>query len=96
MTPDRPGSMRITIRSRFAFSTADELRSGISSAKDLTLKIAPGTTIEALLRRFPSLGSPGTDDDMMLHVFVGGRLQGLDDVLQPGDVLDLHIPVSGG
>lgn len=88
--------MQITIRSTFAFSGTDEQRAKISSAENLTVEIAPGTTVEALLNRFPSLGPPGSYDDMMLHVFVNGKLQGLDYVLAPQDVIDLHIPVSGG
>jgi hypothetical protein len=44
----------------------------------------------------PFLGPPGIYDDMMLHVFVNGIQRGLDHTLRRGDLIDLHIPSSGG
>jgi molybdopterin converting factor small subunit len=62
----------------------------------MLVEVREGTTIDALLRTLPAIGPPEQFDDIMLHVFVNGRLKGFDYVLQPEDVLDLHIPVSGG
>jgi hypothetical protein len=32
----------------------------------------------------------------MLHVFVNEEIAGFDKVLENNDIIDLHIPVSGG
>lgn len=89
--------MEIRIKSFFAVGAT--LHMGGSSgrdARDLAVDVKPGATVSELLERIPSLGPPGQFEDIMLHVFVNGQLKGFDYVLQPGDVVDLHIPVSGG
>ena len=88
--------MRVKIRSFFAVGVTDHLRPHFASGKDLIVEVEAGTDVEALLQKLPALGPPESFDDMMLHVFVNGRLQGFDCVLKPGDIIDLHIPVSGG
>jgi molybdopterin converting factor small subunit len=87
---------RITIRSTYAVGAAPDRRSGIVSGKDLRMDLHPGSSVEDLLRRMPELGPPESYDDMMLCVFVNGKRRGLDHVLKDGDVLDFHIPSSGG
>lgn len=82
-------TIRVTLRSTYAVGTGDP---GDGTA----LEIKPGTGVEELLRALPGLGPPEAFDDIMIHVFVNGRLRGFDYVLRPGDVIDLHIPVSGG
>jgi molybdopterin converting factor small subunit len=72
------------------------LRARFASEDDLTIEVAPGTSVEGLFKKLPSLGPSVAYDDMMIHVFVNGKLTGFDSVLEPGDVIDIHIPVSGG
>jgi len=55
-----------------------------------------GATVRDLLWALPSLGPSEQWDDIMIHVFVNGELKGYDYPLRNGDVVDLHIPVSGG
>jgi len=86
----------IKIRSTYAIGLTDHLRSQSASGKDLLVEIEENTNVEGLLQELPSLGPAEAFDDIMIHVFVNGKLRGHDYVLQPGDVIDLHIPVSGG
>jgi len=88
--------MKIRIKSFFAVGATGHLKEGPGSRKEMLVEVREGTTIDALLRTLPAIGPPEQFDDIMLHVFVNGRLKGFDYVLQPEDVLDLHIPVSGG
>jgi molybdopterin converting factor small subunit len=88
--------MKIRIRSFFAVGATGHLKEPSGAEKKMLMEIREGTTIEALLNTLPAIGPPEQFDDIMLHVFVNGRLKGFDYVLQPGDVLDLHIPASGG
>ena len=88
--------MKIRIKSFFAVGATDHLKEPPGFRKELRIEVEEGTTIDQLLRRLPSIGPPEQFDDIMLHVFVNGRIQGFDYTLQDGDVLDLHIPVSGG
>ncbi len=55
-----------------------------------------GATVLDLLNRLSSIGSPHEWDDMLLHVFVNNVLKGMDYVLQDGDEINLHLPISGG
>ena len=86
----------VKIRSTFAIGFANELRSLFASGRDLIFEVDQGTDVQGLLEKLPSLGPPESFDDMMIHVFINGELRGFDYVLQPEDVIDLHIPVSGG
>jgi molybdopterin converting factor small subunit len=88
--------MKIRIKSLFAVGATDYLKEAPGSGKEMHMEIEEGTTIDELLKTIPAIGPPEQFDDIMLHVFVNGHLKGFDYVLQPGDVLDLHIPVSGG
>ena len=92
------GNQLITIRIRsvYAIGLTDQLRSQCASGKDFAIVIEPGTKVEGLLQKIASLGPVEAFDDMMMHVFVGGKVRGFDYVLQPQDVVDIHIPVSGG
>ncbi|MBW1732058.1 MAG: MoaD/ThiS family protein [Deltaproteobacteria bacterium] len=58
--------------------------------------VQPGPTVEELLEKLASLGPKDQFDDIVIHVIVNRTLKRHDYVLQPGDVIDLHIPVSGG
>jgi molybdopterin converting factor small subunit len=88
--------MKIRIKSLFAVGATDHLKDTPGSGKEMLMEIEEGTTVDELLKTLPAIGPPEQFDDIMLHVFVNGRLKGFDYVLQSGDVLDLHIPVSGG
>ena len=55
----------------------------------------PGTSIAGLLKKMPWLGLDGSSDSMLV-VFVNGQWQPIDYLLQEGDVIDIHTPVSGG
>ena len=88
--------MNVRIRSVYAVGITDHLSSQFGSDKDIVLEVDSGTTVEGLLRRLSSLGPAQAFDDLMIHVFVNGRVRGFDYVLQPKDVVDIHIPVSGG
>jgi len=85
----------IKIRSYFAAGLPDDLWSQFISGDSLVVEVEPGTSIEGLLRQMPWLGLGGVSDDMIL-VFVNGQQQALNYVLQSEDVIDLHIPASGG
>lgn len=88
--------MRVEIRSMYTVVLTKELRSRMSNIGSLLLDLEEGTDVEALLRSFPHLGRPEAYDDIMIHVFVNGKLKGFDYVLKEGDVINIHIPVSGG
>ena len=66
------------------------------SGRDFTIEIETRTTVEGLLQSLSSLGPTQAFDDIMIHVFINGKVPGFDYVLQPQDVVDIHIPVSGG
>jgi molybdopterin converting factor small subunit len=87
---------KIKIRSIYALGITAELRSRFFSGKDVILEVEPGTVVEQLLKKMPFLGPPELYDDLMIHVFVNGTQQGFDYELQSNDVIDIHIPVSGG
>jgi molybdopterin converting factor small subunit len=86
----------IRIRSVYAIGLTDHLLSQLASGKDNAIEIDAGTTVKELLQRLSSLGPVKAFDDIMIHVFVNGTVQGFDYVLQPQDIVDIHIPVSGG
>ncbi|MBW2121300.1 MAG: MoaD/ThiS family protein, partial [Deltaproteobacteria bacterium] len=87
--------MKITLRSTFAVGgTTGAERASKGGAQ--TVDLEEGATVRDLLWALPSLGPSEQWDDIMIHVFVNGELKGYDYPLRNGDVVDLHIPVSGG
>jgi molybdopterin converting factor small subunit len=89
-------TMKVRIRSTFAISLPEDLRKVFMSGGSLLLDLKQGSRVIDLLRRLPSIGPEEEFDDMMLLVFVNGRVRGFDHVLESGDAVDLHLPVSGG
>jgi molybdopterin converting factor small subunit len=89
-------SVKVRVKSVYAFGLGRERREAFDSGKDLVLDLEAGTTVEGLLSVLPSLGPPESFDDMMMHVFVNGEARGFDYVLGRGDVVDIHLPASGG
>jgi molybdopterin converting factor small subunit len=88
--------MKVKIRSGFAVGLTTEYESRSNHGGDMTMEIAPQTTIRELLHKLTSIGPPNEWDDMMLMVFVNGEAQGFDHVFQDGDTIDIHIPAGGG
>ena len=85
----------VKIKSFFAAGMPDDMRSQFISRNSLAVKVEAGTTVEGMLRKMPWLGLSGASDSMLV-VFVNGQHQSVDYVLQSGDIIDLHTPVSGG
>jgi hypothetical protein len=87
--------IKIKIGSFFATLLPADLRSQLISGNSLVVEVEPGTSVEGLLRKLPWLGLGGSSDSMLI-VFVNGQQQYLNYVLQPEDVIDLHLPAAGG
>jgi molybdopterin converting factor small subunit len=88
--------MKIRLRSTYAVGlTAGRSERDAPDSRD-EIELASGTTVLEMLESFPGLGPPDFYDDIMIHVFVNGSLRGFDHILEHGDVVDIHIPVSGG
>lgn len=88
--------IRIKINSSYAVGRTEALGLQENNSRDIIMELEPGTTVEELLLQLPSIGSPEHWDDIMLHVFVNKEIAGFDKVLEDDDIIDLHIPVSGG
>ncbi|VBB41950.1 conserved hypothetical protein [uncultured Desulfatiglans sp.] len=88
--------IKVKIKSFYAVGSTEKLQAALGGGDELVLDVAPGSTIADLLQSIPGIGDPEEFEDMMLHVFIDGRVHGFDHVIQPGEVLDIHIPVSGG
>ena len=88
--------IKVIINSSFAVGRSEEFESQVGEGGDIVLELEPGTTVEGLLHQLPSIGPPDRWDDIMLHVFVNQEIAGFDRVLENNDIIDLHIPVSGG
>ena len=89
-------NIKVKINSSYAVGRTEALGFQVNNGHDIIMKLEPGTTVEKLLLQLPSIGSPEHWDDIMLHVFVNKEIAGYDKVLEDDDVIDLHIPVSGG
>jgi hypothetical protein len=88
--------IKITINSSFAIGQAEALTTKFNQRDDIVMEINPGTTVYDLLLQLPSIGDPKNWSDLFLHVFVNHKVAGFDQVLQDKDIIDLHIPLSGG
>ena len=86
----------VKIKSTFAIGLTATLRSQLASDNELSMEVEAGTTVGELLQKLSSFGPAETFDDKMIHVFIKGKLRGFDHILQSGDRIDIHIPVSGG
>ncbi|MBU2497495.1 MAG: hypothetical protein KKE57_01210 [Proteobacteria bacterium] len=85
----------VKIKSFFAVSLPDDLRSQFIKDHFLTVEVAPGTTIEGLLKKLPWLGLAESFQSMVI-AYINGQRETVNYVLQPGDVVDLHVPTAGG
>lgn len=96
MSKEQEKLIRVRIKSTFAIGPSKRLQSQFASGEDLYVEVDLGTTVKRLLHQLRSIGPPEEWDDIMINVFVNRKLRGFNYVLQPDDVIDLHVPVSGG
>ena len=87
--------IRVKIKSFFAVSLPDDLRSQFIRDNFLSVEVEPGTNVEGLLKKLPWLGL-GESFQGMVIAYINGQLETVNYVLQPGDVVDLHVPTAGG
>ncbi|MEW6265831.1 MAG: MoaD/ThiS family protein [Thermodesulfobacteriota bacterium] len=87
---------RVKIRSYFSLGLTETLRSCMDKDQALIIEIEPGAKVADLIERLSLLGPTVTADDVAMFVFVNGEPRTLDHPLEPGDVLDIHVPAMGG
>lgn len=88
--------IRIKINTTFAIGNTEAFNSQFNRNGDLILELEPGTTVHGVFLRLPAIGAPENWSDLFLHVFVNHKVAGFDRVLEDNDVLDIHIPLTGG
>jgi molybdopterin converting factor small subunit len=88
--------IKIKLKSSFAVGATEEFLANFQDGHEVIIELARGSNVLDLLNRLSSIGSAHEWDDMLLHVFVNNVLKGMDYVLQDGDEINLHLPVSGG
>jgi len=88
--------IRVKINTTFAVGNTEAFAAQFNENGDLVLELEPGTTVQRLLERLPAIGAPEDWSDLFLHVFVNHRVVAFDHLLESGDVIDIHIPLSGG
>ena len=88
--------IRVKINTTFAIGNTEAFHSQFNRNGDLILELEPGTTVQELLMRLPAIGAPENWSDLFLHVFVNHKVAGFDQVMEDNDILDIHIPLSGG
>lgn len=88
--------IRVKINTTFAVGDTQTLASQFNEDGELVLELEPGTTVQQLLERLPAIGASEDWSDLFLHVFINHRAVGFDHLLKSGDVIDIHIPLSGG
>jgi hypothetical protein len=96
---DNPGTNKpitVKINTTFAIGNTEAFGAQFDPNGDLILEVKPGTTVEELLLRLPGLGSPENWSDLFLHVFINHKVAPFDRVLEDRDILDIHIPLTGG
>jgi molybdopterin converting factor small subunit len=88
--------IKVIINSTYAIGPMAGFVSQSNDDDNIIMELESGTTVEGMLLKMPSIGSPERWDDIMLHVFVNQKIAGFDQILKDNDIIDLHIPVSGG
>jgi molybdopterin converting factor small subunit len=88
--------VKITINSSFAIGHTEAFKAHFDKTDAITMEVEVGTTVQDLLMQLPSIGDPKNWSDLFLHVFINHKVAGFDQILQDNDVIDLHIPLSGG
>jgi hypothetical protein len=92
----KKNTIKVTINSSFAIGHTEAFSTQFNKTDDLIKEVKSGTTVHDLLLQLPSIGDPQNWSDLFLHVFVNHKMAGFDQVLQDKDIIDLHIPLSGG
>ncbi|GEM_PF-975889 len=93
---DSENKIKIKLKSSFAVGATEEFIANFQDGHEVIMEFDKGATVLDLLNRLSSIGSSHEWDDMLLHVFVNNVLKGMDYVLQDGDEINLHLPISGG
>jgi molybdopterin converting factor small subunit len=88
--------IKIKLKSSFAVGATEEFLANFQDGHEVIIELTRGSNVLDLLNRLSSIGSAHEWDDMLLHVFVNNVLKGMDYVLQDGDEINLHLPISGG
>jgi hypothetical protein len=88
--------IKVIINSSFAIGHTEAFVSKFNKKDDIIMELEPGTTVYDLLLRLPFIGAPENWSDLFLHVFINHKMAGFDKVLEDNDIIDLHIPLSGG
>jgi hypothetical protein len=88
--------IQVKINTTFAIGDTAAFHSQFDQNGNLILELVPGSTVQELLLMLPGLGSPENWSDLFLHVFVNHQVAPFDRVLQDQDILDIHIPLTGG
>jgi molybdopterin converting factor small subunit len=94
--PEKKRPIRVKINTTFAIGDTAAFHSQFNQNGDLILELKPETTIQELLLGLPGLGAPENWSDLFLHVFVNHKVAPFDRVLKDNDILDIHIPLTGG
>jgi hypothetical protein len=94
--PVKNKPIQVKINTTFAIGNTEAFGAQFNRNGDLILELEPGTPVQDLLMRLPAIGSPENWSDLFLHVFVNHKVAGFDQVLEDKDILDIHIPLSGG
>jgi molybdopterin converting factor small subunit len=95
-THQKTDPIRVKINTTFAVGNTQAFASQFNEDGELVLELPPGTTVQRLLERLPAIGASEDWSDLFLHVFINHRSVGFDHLLRSGDVIDIHIPLSGG
>lgn len=88
--------INIKLKSSFAVGVTEEFLADFQDGHEVIVELDEGETLRDLLLKLSSIGNPEEWDDMLLHVFVNDVIRGMDYILQNGDEVNLHLPVSGG
>ncbi len=88
--------IKVKINTTFAIGNTEAFNSQFDRNGDLILELEAGTTVQEVLLGLPSIGAPENWSDLFLHVFVNHKVAGFDQVLENQDIIDIHIPLSGG
>ena len=88
--------IKIKLKSSFAVGVTEEFLADFQDGHEVIMELDAGATVEDLLLKLSSIGTPEEWDDMLLHVFVNDIVRGMDYVLKENDEVNLHLPISGG
>lgn len=88
--------INIKLKSSFAVGATEEFLADFHDGHEVIMELNEGATVEDLLLKLSSIGSPDEWDDILLHVFVNDVIEGMDYIFRDNDEVDLHLPISGG